>query len=346
LRLPHEASRRAGSETLNFGTNLLGGILSPVFDLAWSSSSKVYWLYLCSAIVIAVLVYLRTADAPSLRGAFAFLAPRSVVGHRSAFADYKIWLVNGFLLIAIFFPYFSLSTLTAANATKAALGAITGGAAPAWPVSWGTMAAYTICDLLAIDAALFLAHYLQHKVPLLWEFHKTHHSAEVLTPITVLRMHPVDQLLNFTLAAALPGFMAGVFSYLYAQPVPVFAVSGLNIGLFVFYLAGVPLRHSHIWLMYPRWIARHISSPAMHLIHHSSETRHADKNLAQMFNFWDKLAGTFYLPNEKEVFELGLSAGEGARFRTLGDLYLQPFRNVWTRAAGLFASREGAAKPR
>ena len=47
---------------MDFRTNLLGGILSPVFDLAWSSSSKVYWLYLCSAIVIAVLVYLRTTD--------------------------------------------------------------------------------------------------------------------------------------------------------------------------------------------------------------------------------------------------------------------------------------------
>ena len=331
---------------MDFRTNLLGGILSPVFDLAWSSSSKVYWLYLCSALVIAALVYLRTTDRPSLRGAFAFLVPRSVVTHGSALADYKIWLVNGFLLIAVFFPYFSLSTVTAANATKSALCAVTGTAGLGWQVGWGTTAAFTICDLLAIDAALFLAHYLQHKVPLLWEFHKTHHSAVVLTPVTVLRMHPVDQLLNFTLAAALPGFVAGIFSYLYAQPVPVFTVSGLNIGLFLFYLAGVPLRHSHIWLMYPRWIARHISSPAMHLIHHSSEPRHADKNLAQMFNFWDKLAGTFYMPKEQEVFELGLSGSEGARFRTLGDLYLQPFRNVWTRAAGLFASRERAAKPR
>jgi sterol desaturase/sphingolipid hydroxylase (fatty acid hydroxylase superfamily) len=331
---------------LDFPTTLLGGILSPVIDLTWSSSSKVYWLYLCLAALIALVVYLRSASAPSVRGAVEFLLPRSVFAHASAIADYKLWLANGFLLIVVFFPYFCLSTLSAANATLRALHAISGLSGLGWPVNWTTTALYTICDLLAIDAALFLAHYLQHKVPLLWEFHKTHHSAAVLTPITVLRMHPVDQLLNFTLAAALPGFAAGVFSYLYAQPVPVFTISGLNIGLFLFYLAGVPLRHSHIWLMYPRWIARHISSPAMHLIHHSSEMRHADKNLAQMFNFWDKLAGTFYLPNEKEVFELGLSGGEGDRFRTLGDLYWQPFRKVRTRVAGLFASREGAAKPR
>jgi sterol desaturase/sphingolipid hydroxylase (fatty acid hydroxylase superfamily) len=330
---------------LNVGTNLLGGILSPVFDLAWSSSSKVYWLYLCSAVLIAAVVYLRTEAAPSLRGALAFLAPRSVVTHGSAIADYKIWLVNGFLLLAVFFPYFSLSTLSAANATKAALSAITGMSGLGWTVNWGSVAAYTVCDLLAIDAALFIAHYLQHKVPLLWEFHKTHHSAVVMTPITVLRMHPVDQVVNFTFAAALPGCMAGIFSFLYTQPVLPFTISGLNIGLFIFYLAGVPLRHSHIWLMYPRWIARHISSPAMHLIHHSSEARHADKNLAQMFNFWDQLAGTFYLPEQKETFELGLAGGESQRFATLGDLYLRPFKNLWTRWTGAIAANEPIAKP-
>ncbi len=330
---------------MDFGTNLLGGILSPVFDLAWSSSSKIYWLYLVSAALIAVFVYLRTTKAPSLRGALAFLAPRDVVAHRSAIADYKIWLVNGFLLIAVFFPYFSLSTLTAAHATKAGLATMTGLSGLGWSVNWTAVAAYTVADLLAIDAALFIAHYLQHKVPVLWEFHKTHHSAVVMTPVTVLRMHPVDQVLNFTMAAALPGFTAGVFSFLYAQPVPVFTVSGLNIGLFVFYLAGVPLRHSHLWLMYPRWIARHISSPAMHMIHHSSEKRHADRNIAQMFNFWDKLAGTFYMPDEKETFELGLAGGESSRFTTLGDLYWQPFRSVWRKLTGTVAASGRTAKP-
>src|SRR4029077_9915698 len=132
-----------------------------------------------SALLIAVVVYLRTTKAPSLRGAVAFLTPRSVVTHGSAIADYKIWLVNGFLLLAVFFPYFSLSTLTAANATKAALSGITGMSGLGWTVNLRAVAAYTVCDLLAIDAALFIAHYLQHKVPLLWEFHKTHHSAVV-----------------------------------------------------------------------------------------------------------------------------------------------------------------------
>ena len=31
-----------------------------------------------------------------------------------------------------------------------------------------------------------------HKIPALWEFHKVHHSAEVMTPLTELRQHPVE----------------------------------------------------------------------------------------------------------------------------------------------------------
>ena len=251
--------------------------------------------------------------------------------HRSSINDCKLWLINGILLVVVFFPYFSLSTLTAAQATLSGLQGVFGTTGLAWPVNWTTVVAYTLFNLLAIDAALFLAHYLQHRVPLLWEFHNTHHSAKVLTPITVIRMHPVDQILNFTMAAALPGAMAGIFSFLYAQPVPVFTISGLNIGLFFFYLAGVPLRHSHVWVMYPRWIARHISSPAMHMIHHSSDPKHADKNLAQMFNFWDRLAGTLYLPEAKENLELGLSGEDNDKFNTLSDLYLRPFRGAWAR---------------
>src|ERR1039458_8498353 len=33
---------------------------------------------------------------------------------------------------------------------------------------------------------------LFHAIPALWEFHKVHHSAEVLTPLTEMRTHPVE----------------------------------------------------------------------------------------------------------------------------------------------------------
>src|SRR5438094_778580 len=47
---------------------------------------------------------------------------------------------------------------------------------------------------LALEFAYWFDHYLSHKVPLLWEFHRVHHSAEVLTPFTNSRVHPIDSL--------------------------------------------------------------------------------------------------------------------------------------------------------
>ena len=35
-----------------------------------------------------------------------------------------------------------------------------------------------------------------HKIPILWEFHKIHHSATSLNPITQYRLHPLELLIN------------------------------------------------------------------------------------------------------------------------------------------------------
>ena len=37
----------------------------------------------------------------------------------------------------------------------------------------------TLAIFMAYELAYWLDHYLSHRVPLLWEFHKVHHTAEV-----------------------------------------------------------------------------------------------------------------------------------------------------------------------
>jgi sterol desaturase/sphingolipid hydroxylase (fatty acid hydroxylase superfamily) len=46
------------------------------------------------------------------------------------------------------------------------------------------------------DASRFLFHLASHRSPWLWELHKVHHSAEVLTPFTLYRLHPIEGFLN------------------------------------------------------------------------------------------------------------------------------------------------------
>ncbi|MGI9367986.1 MAG: sterol desaturase family protein, partial [Ruegeria sp.] len=50
---------------------------------------------------------------------------------------------------------------------------------------WGVAATVTflLVFYLVVDFIWFYVHYLQHKIPVLWQFHKVHHSAEVMHPL-------------------------------------------------------------------------------------------------------------------------------------------------------------------
>lgn len=52
----------------------------------------------------------------------------------------------------------------------------------------------TIILFLAYEIGYYVDHYLKHRVSILWELHKLHHTADVLTPLTNFRNHPIDNL--------------------------------------------------------------------------------------------------------------------------------------------------------
>ena len=99
-----------------------------------------------------------------------------------------------------------------------------------------------------MDLGLFLAHYLQHGVPVLWGFHKVHHSAQVLTPFTAYRMHLVDDVLAMSLSGLFAGVVLGTFNFRQPGNAGAATILGLNAALFLYYAFGYNLRHSHVWL--------------------------------------------------------------------------------------------------
>lgn len=312
--------------------DIVVGVLEPVFYL-FLPQHRFFWLYLISAVGIALVVcYLRQSagEGRSVLGAIRAVFPRRIFGHPSALLDYRYVLVNH-LLHAVILGALIANTALMTGGCLTLLRFVLGEEglnATSGPVA---SIVFTICMLLAVDGGLFLAHWLQHKIPILWEFHKVHHSAEVLTPITVLRMHPVDIVLNALTQASLLGIANAVFLYIYRDPVAEVTVIGANALSFLLYLGGYHLRHSHVWILYPRGIREHISSPALHLIHHSKNPEHFDKNFARFLTFWDRLAGTLYIPERQEELEFGLSEKDQRELRTVWQLYVTPFRNVFAR---------------
>ncbi len=301
---------------------MLKQLISP-FELFITNNDRIYWLYLLSAFTIAYgLTLLRKhTDEHTM----VTISPKAILLHRSSLNDYLFFYTDmlfqgSFILILFSSLSFVVSHLTETKLMlwlPALNGSLQG--------LYAQGVIMTVLLALAGDFALFFAHYLQHKLLWLWEFHKVHHSAEVMTPITVFRMHPVDTLLVLSLGGLLTGLTLGCMTFLVGHAVFFYNVAGVNVILILFFLLGYNLRHSHIWWSWGPLFSRLFISPAQHQIHHSAAPQHFDKNMGFTFAFWDGWFGTLYIPKTREDIVFGLGAEENEKFATFWSLYLMPF---------------------
>ena len=188
---------------------------------------------------------------------------------------------------------------------------------------------YMLVAFAVIDFVNWGVHYLQHKVPLLWQFHKVHHSAEVMHPISNFREHPVDNFAYYLITGlsygALSGIAVNVVGYLPSLP----SLLGVPLLMLAFNLLAYNLRHSHVWLRWPgRW-SMVLPFPAHHHVHHSCHPDHIDKNFAFMFPVWDVIFGTYTLPEDNRDVKFGIGEGKAAELQSCLQLYLIPFRDAW-----------------
>ena len=134
-------------------------------------------------------------------------------------------------------------------------------------------------------------------MPILWEFHKVHHSATVLTPLTVFRVHPVEFASSSeTSWRSRRGLTGGVMNYAFGVATYQYAITDTNLILVLFVHAYIHLQHSHVWIAFTGVVGRILLSPAHHQIHHSDNPVHFDKNLGSTLAIWDWLFGTLYVP--------------------------------------------------
>ena len=298
------------------------------------------WVYLLSGLAIAVVILIfrrrRLARTPRRARSFlADLAPRRVLLHPSSRQDAGIVFLNA----AVFFSATVALVMTPKIIALSliALGARAGIEVAPYEESLTLQILFSIYMLLAWDFSATFAHYLKHRVPLIWEFHKVHHSAEAMTPLTALRRHPVDPFFGSFVVFTITGTAWGIWILLFGVPGDVLAFYGLPLGIGLWYLLGYNLRHSHLWVDYGPFWSRVFISPAQHQIHHSRNPKHYDCNFGHIFAFWDRLLGSLYVPAGREYIRFGLEPGEQEDFRRLGKLYWLPF----VKAARRFGNRAG-----
>ncbi len=174
----------------------------------------------------------------------------------------------------------------------AALGTVTPTALP----EFGARAVITLALFLAYELGYWIHHYLCHRVPLLWEFHKVHHTANVLTPLTVFRVHPVDTWLFVNILAVVIGVTSGIVNYVLGVTAYQYALSSTNVILVVFIHTYIHLQHSHLWIAFRGLAGRVFVSPAHHQVHHSNNPIHFNRNLGSCLAIWRLAVGTVHLP--------------------------------------------------
>lgn len=294
---------------------------------------RLFIAYLLSSLALAFIAYLAFRSSTALekpdtsKGFWQFVFGGEAYTHKSAVQDYVFFLTNA-VAYYFFAAQFLLSNHVFSLSTYQLAETIFGPLNTPLLDSTATKIGYTLVALLLGDFAVYLSHYLTHKNGILWHFHKVHHSAEVLNPVTLHRMHPVDLLLNALIAALLVGLATGGFFYLSGDAPGQYEVMGINIAVFLFYIIGYNLRHSQVWLSWGKKLSYIFISPAQHQIHHSTAPRHMDKNFGLIFSFWDHLFGTLYVPEKYEKIEYGIKKSEKNPFNSVWELYVMPF--VWS----------------
>jgi sterol desaturase/sphingolipid hydroxylase (fatty acid hydroxylase superfamily)/predicted lipoprotein len=314
------------SEFVSVLTRPLATLLDP--------GERVFGPYLAASAAVA-FVALAARGVGGARAARSLLS-RDVWLHRSAHADYRLIAARA-LLRALTVGVRGVSMLAVAAMVMGRLRHHAG--SPALrdaPVLAG--AVFTLAVFVAEDAARFYLHRAMHRVPLLWEFHKVHHSAEVLTPLTLYRTHPVEAGLNGAANVAVVGAVTGLCAWVFGPSLRAWELLGVDALGLAWTLAGANLRHSHVWISYGARVERWLLSPAQHQVHHSRDPRHADKNFGTALSLWDRLGGSLLVTGRREALSFGLSPGEPGPAHTVASLLLSPFAAVARRL------RAGAAR--
>lgn len=209
--------------------------------------------------------------------------------NRSAKVDYQLMAINALLKAIIFVPFLSFGFQISQFTVHGLLNLF--GDFQSLPPSQGSIALFTLAVFVWDDFLRFFHHFLMHRFSWLWAFHEAHHSARVLTPLTLFRTHPVEAFLAALRNGLSLGVATGAFLFLFDGHFHVLTFLGVNAFGWLFNFLGSNLRHSQVPLGFGH-LERVFISPAQHQIHHSQAATDFERNFGVSLAIWDLLFGT------------------------------------------------------
>jgi sterol desaturase/sphingolipid hydroxylase (fatty acid hydroxylase superfamily) len=176
--------------------------------------------------------------------------------------------------------------------------------------SWLVWSQFLLLFVVA-DFIQWNVHRWLHYSPLLWEFHKVHHSVEQMGFAAHLRYHWMETII-----------------YKSVQYIP---LSMIGFGLddfFILHLVTIligHLNHANVKITYGP-LKYVLNNPVMHLWHHAKNIPAGSNgvNYGISLSLWDYLFGTAYIPNQNANEPLGFEDQE-----TFPKTFLQQLTHPW-----------------
>lgn len=319
--------------------NMLFIDLPLVNEYLVNPNQRLYWVYLCGAGILTMVYWLYHKPSSNKHVKHHDVRHHDVRHHDFRYHDVKnhlrhywlhpqsildykyfvvAWLIKTHLLMPLI--------LSAKTVTTLIFNGLTYVHAPLLlPLpNWTIATIYTLMIFIFGEFSRYWLHRWLHTNPFLWQFHKVHHSATLLNPITFYRVHPLENLLFGLRYALSVGMVTGICLWLFGTQLNIITIFGANALVAMFSLIGGNLRHSHIYLGYPKWLEMWFMSPAQHQLHHSVSCGH--KNYGGYLSIFDNWHNTQAFSQDyapPDIF--GLTKKTDKHHRSIGNLLLQPF---------------------
>ena len=187
------------------------------------------------------------------------------------------WSTNGALvildslLLRLLLPLLAIGT--AIWAQDAGWGLFNTLALPTWLA--------VLLAIIALDFLIYAQHVASHHIPILWRFHKVHHTDRDVDITTAVRFHPIEIIFSM-------GFKMLCVLMLGADPLAVF--------LFEIILnASAIFNHANVRLpaFLDKVLRLVIVTPDMHSVDHSVRVSETNSNFGFFLSGWDQLFRTY-----------------------------------------------------
>ncbi|CAH1001496.1 hypothetical protein LEM8419_02399 [Neolewinella maritima] len=176
-------------------------------------------------------------------------------------------------------------------------------------------AGYAIGALL-LDYTNYLWHTLTHRMPLLYRFHRVHHSDLDMDVTTGFRFHLGEQVFSIV-------YRGGMIALTGAPADLVLGYEAIFEGCTAFHHSNLRLPPS-----VEAALSRIMITPSAHGIHHSVVRDEFDSNYGVVFSFWDRLHGSHRTDVPQEQITIGIPAWQDPAELTVPKLHTMPLAAI------------------